>query len=119
MALSISLQIAEIDREEVTLIVPRHIAIDFSHYDRLSLNQGQYRYGINLIGELSRLETDDEFIVLGSQSSPPKEIKEIFSKENWTYQIPFSANRKLPHYLDHIRYAFFLWKSSTASQTCD
>jgi hypothetical protein len=46
------------------------IAVDFRWLDRLNIGNGQYRYCVDLIRGLARLESDCGFIVTGSKPVP-------------------------------------------------
>jgi len=59
------------------------IALDFRWLDRLNFGNGQYRYCVDLISSLAVLPLDFNFIVIGSQPSPPEPIRSIFQNGNW------------------------------------
>ena len=86
------------------------IAIDFTHLDSVSPASGQYRYVIDLVRGLARLQPEMSFLVLGSRSEPVPELRTVFQQygDRWKY-------RQLPHrqfrgavYADHARYSWVL-----------
>ena len=55
------------------------IGIDWG-MDGYSIRNGQYRYAVELILALSRLDTGAEFVVFGTREQPAKEIAEVFDQ---------------------------------------
>ena len=86
------------------------IALDFRWFDGLNLGCGQYRYSVDLIRGLARLQAEAEFVLLGSRPEPLPELQDIFKAplNGWRYrQIP-RCQTKGSYYLDHLRYAWVL-----------
>ena len=63
------------------------IAIDFSSWDGLTLAQGLYRYGIDLIYGLAVTRPSGEFHLIGSRETPPPELTSVFTEpgSRWHY----------------------------------
>jgi glycosyltransferase involved in cell wall biosynthesis len=84
------------------------VAFDFSGLDHLNPGNGQYRYCIDLIRALARLQTGLRFLVIGSTKSPAERICHIFDSAQWRYtHLPKLAMRG-SYYLDHLRFARLL-----------
>src|SRR5947209_7741545 len=86
------------------------IALDFRWLDDFNLGGGQYRYSVDLIRGLARLQPEAEFVLLGSKPEPVPELQDIFKTHlnGWRYsQIPRRLTRG-SYYLDHLRYGWVL-----------
>ena len=85
------------------------IALDFSQLDLLATTNGQYRYAVELIRGLARLQSDFQFLLLGSRSEPAPELLPLFREsDRWRY-------RRLPRggfpgadYVNQVRYSLIL-----------
>ena len=90
----------------------QRIAIDFSQLDSVNPASGQYRYAIALVSGLARLETNIDFLLLGSRKEPVPELEAVFLKyhESWKYrQVPRKQFRG-SDYLNHLRYSWVLMR---------
>ena len=86
------------------------IALDFRWFDAVNPGSGQYRYSVDLIRSLARLQLEAEFVLLGSRLEPVAELQDIFKipLNGWRYrQIPRRQMRG-SYYLDHMRYVWLL-----------
>jgi glycosyltransferase involved in cell wall biosynthesis len=86
------------------------IALDFRWFDGFNLGGGQYRYAVDLIRGLARLQPEAEFVVLGSRREPVPELQSVLqaSSNGWRYvQIPRRQTRA-GYCLDHLRYRWVL-----------
>lgn len=86
------------------------IAIDFSLHDDLNMAYGFYRYGVELINGLGKLDTSFRFLVIGSQNQPAPEIAHLFSGDSskWTYTCFPRKKRRLGHFIDQWQFARML-----------
>ncbi len=63
------------------------IAIDFSTLDQLKMTAGHYRYVVQLVHGLAEIGGAQEFLLLGSQSEPVSELRDIFKPgSRWLYR---------------------------------
>jgi glycosyltransferase involved in cell wall biosynthesis len=86
------------------------IALDFSQLDSAAPTSGQYRYVINLVRGLARLQPDVDFLLLGSRRGPVSELESVFSdhRDRWRYrQLPRREFRGAD-YADHLRYSLLI-----------
>lgn len=90
--------------------MPRHatVGFDFSGLDHLNLGNGQYRYCIDLLNGLARVETELKFVVIGSQARPPDSIRHAFDGDRWRYVHAPRATFRGAFYLEHARFAWRL-----------
>ncbi len=91
--------------------MPRpRIAIDFTALDAVSPVGGQYRYVVNLVQGLARLQPDVDFLLLGSKSEPVPELGGVFQKykDRWDYRSVPRRQFRGATYLDHARYGWVL-----------
>ncbi len=87
------------------------IGLDFTTLDHLTLNNGQYRYVVDLIRGLSEVSPDwVQLIVFGSKPQPVAEIADIFQNDHhrWRYQQIQTWKFKGSDYLNQLRYVAIL-----------
>jgi glycosyltransferase involved in cell wall biosynthesis len=83
--------------------------LDFSSLDHLTLNNGQYRYVVDLIVGLATVPQHwAEFIVFGSKPQPVTEIAGVFDRPRWTYRQVKPWRFKGGGYLHQLRAAAVL-----------
>ena len=87
---------------------PATIALDFRGLDQLNFGNGQYRYCVDLIRGLARLESGCRFIVTGSRPAPVEPLRHVFSDPRWRYVYLPTWDFRGGDYLDYPRYAWFL-----------
>jgi glycosyltransferase involved in cell wall biosynthesis len=88
------------------------IALDFSQLDSLGTTSGQYRYVVDLVRSLARLQPPLQFLLLGSQNGPVEELRDVFRDhgDRWRYrQLPRGQFRGA-EYANHVRYGWLLWR---------
>lgn len=88
------------------------IALDFSQLDALGTTSGQYRYVVDLVCSLARLQPPLQFLLLGSQNEPVAELHDVFRVhgDRWRYrQLPRGQFRGAD-YANHARYSLLLWR---------
>jgi glycosyltransferase involved in cell wall biosynthesis len=86
------------------------IALDFSQLDSVAPTSGQYRYVVDLVRGLARLEPDVDFLLLGSRRGPVPELRSVFNdhRDRWRYrQLPRREFRGAD-YANHVRYSLLL-----------
>ena len=86
------------------------IALDFSQLDSVAPTSGQYRYVVDLVRGLARLQPDVDFLLLGSRSEPVLELRPVFRDHGdcWSYrQLPPREFRGAD-YANHARYSLVL-----------
>lgn len=84
------------------------IILNFSTHDHLHLGYGLYRYSVDLIGGLARIDNPSRFIVLGSRQNPVPEIQWVFDSQpdSWIYvQCPRQRCRG-GYFMDQIPVAW-------------
>ncbi|HLB88022.1 MAG TPA: glycosyltransferase family 1 protein [Terriglobales bacterium] len=86
------------------------IALDFRWFDGLNMGCGQYRYSVDLIRALARLQPEAEFVLLASRPEPVPELRDIFHTplNGWRYRQVSRRRSRRSYYLDHLQYGWVL-----------
>lgn len=86
------------------------IALDFSQLDSAAPTSGQYRYVVDLVRGLARLQPDVDFLLLGSHREPVSELQSVFSDhgDRWSYRRAPQQEFRGADYLNHARYSLVL-----------
>jgi glycosyltransferase involved in cell wall biosynthesis len=81
------------------------IALDFGRLDRLTRLNGQYRYCIDLVRALVRLQPVANFLLLGSRSEPVRELRRLISENrSWSYHRLRHCNGRGRFWSDQVLY---------------
>ena len=83
------------------------IAIDFSTLDTGALQNGLFRYVVDLVRGLDAIAGKElQFVVIGSKSEPVAEIAEVLaaSPGRWTYERLARASVRGSYWVDHVSY---------------
>jgi glycosyltransferase involved in cell wall biosynthesis len=88
------------------------VALDFSTLDHLTLQNGQYRYVIDLLHGLSRVDSKFRFLLLGSQPTAPAEVRGLFDSRSgqFSYHVFRHQPTRWGYWSDHVRYLWLLRK---------
>ncbi len=86
------------------------ILIDLCNYDSLSQGQGQYRYMIDFLNGISKIQSGFKFILIGSKEVPIPEIRNILSSgSNFEYIFLKMTSTKFSRFRNMISRLWILY----------
>ena len=63
------------------------VALDGSKIDHFSIENGQYRYLVDLVRGLIDLKPNIRFVLLGSRAKPPEQLRPLLGTNRWNYMV--------------------------------